>query len=336
VLVALAATPVAADTQPPLFWIDTVEQTQGFKSEVALDFLFAAGATPERVAITVPRGYAVALPAFTTDPAVLTVEATDASGNDQSLFGEVSAADSTPQIAADLATCAPGTHTATWSAKLTRDAATVLVPIAVDQASDGTTIFTLCLDDLHRQSLRPLRISFDDRTGFTNPPTLETYVWDALLTPYDAAGAPSPRSAYELRADARLPEGLTIAATYAQRTHKLVVQGKLQAADLTSINVMTPRSHVEVQILALVSGNVVPLGTATTGQYGGYTFAKKLAKAPAHLFGFVDVYFWVPCYAPAASTAPAGCPGQTESATTSATIRPVIKKAPVKKRRTSS
>jgi hypothetical protein len=69
------------------------------------------------------------------------------------------------EFAADpvTATCAPGTHAATWQLALNGSDGTLIIPVAVDQASGGYSL-KVCLDVLQTRTSAPTRVYWEART----------------------------------------------------------------------------------------------------------------------------------------------------------------------------
>ena len=156
---------------------------------------------------------------------------------------------------------------------------------------------------------------------FRNPSARGRYLFDAVVTPFAAAGAPVAEApAYELRAYEALPQLLSATPSYDLATKELTVSGRLLADG-------RPREALDVDIYEAVNPNGADwkeLGTAVTGQDGSYAFSTALAS-----FGRGYVYTAVAdsntptC--PGASAQPAGCASISTDGGTSAIAKVAVR-----------
>lgn len=320
VLVALAAVALAAPAglADPLFPeldVFTYDQGLGVSTTLSLDATLLAGQpNADTIAITVPTGYSLALPAVGTPLGDAEVDAVPAAGGTTTALKGTAVVVDPAAFAADpqTAACAPGTHVATWSLSL----GSATVPIAVDAApAGGSYLLTECLDGLRAANLKPVDVWVLLKDVFTNPATPQTYWWRALVTPVDANGAPAPTAAYELQGAEPIPEILTVRSTWNAKTHYVTVRGSL-------VGGAGPRSGIHVHVFAGASSDYAKLreiGYATTSAAGTYVFRQHRATRPAYVYGHVNFYHGDHCTQP--STAPAGCLGWSIDGTDSPTVK---------------
>ena len=308
--------PVLADGGYPVLDIGASDYHLGGTSNLTFHFS-NLGRQSDVASITLrtPSGYDLAR----THPSgqvlgVAEIEATRAGrtrpvGFAGTLFVNEAARFSSP----DAASCAPGTHTATWRLALRGPSGRLIVPIAVDREGTGYRVI-VCLGSLRPLALRPDGLSFTIRRLFRNPPRPDLYRFTALVESFDAAGLTDPATAYELQGDVTLPQTLRVTATYSTSGRRLVVKGSLVAAG-------QGRVDIDVRVYAGTSSDPSRrrVGTVVTGAYGLYILGESLARRP------VDVLLSVPqnaspyCMQP--STAPEGCLSETSDGVSSQPTR---------------
>jgi hypothetical protein len=210
------------------------------------------------------------------------------------------------EFAADptVATCAPGTHTATWQLALNGKDGTLIVPVAVDQAIGGYKL-KVCLDSLKTLNLRTEYVYFETTAVFRNPRRTGAFHFSARVTPFASTGGPDTANDYELRGTQLLPSSLSAAPTYTASTKTFAVSGKVLAAG-------RPRLDIHVHIFAGATRDdtkMKEIGAATTDLGGSYTFSKRLSVAPKYMWARVYHYSSTNCSQP--STAPGGCASES-------------------------
>src|SRR5262249_23453100 len=146
------------------------------------------------------------------------------------------------------ATCAPGTHAATWQLALNGSDGTLIIPVAIDQASGGYSI-KLCLDVLQTRNLRADDVYWETPNVFRNPKRTGVFRFSPRVTPAAATGGADTANDYELRGDQLLPSSLSARPTYAGATKTFAVSGKLLAAG-------RPRTDIHVHVFAGASSDV--------------------------------------------------------------------------------
>jgi hypothetical protein len=318
---ALAAAPAVADPTYPELDVYTYDQTPGDATDIDLDVVLVHGAPAVgSIALTLPAGYRITGRQFGAQLGRAEVEVMPAAGGAVStLKGTIVTADPAT-LAADpqVQLCAPGTHASAWRLVVS-GSASVTIPVVVDPlAGGGSFRIVACLAALRGASLKPVDVYLETRDVFRNPAGAGTYTWSALVTPFDAAGAPDATGAFEVLGDEPLPETLSAKPVYSVKTKTLTVSGTLLAAH-------EPRVGIRVHIFggASASGDKKELGVAATTGSGAYTFRKRLATAPRYVYSEVHFYISTRCRQP--STAPAGCASQsidgTDSRTTKVTDR---------------
>jgi hypothetical protein len=270
------------------------------------------GGAPERLVVSTPYGYGVNLVhSAGTNIGFAFVATVPSTGNeDETLyFGDLIAMDASAYAASPSAqACAPGVHTAVWMLQVSTldDSVALGIPIAVDAATGGGYTLTMCFDDERAKGLVVTAVDFDADETFTNPATAGRYVFTGLVTPFAADGTPSPATAYEFRAYEDLPQTLTASATYRVATKTFTVTGVLRAvgAPRTGINVHVWAGQTSVPRLGDKDA-----GLAVTKTNGSYVFTKRLARAPAYSFTYVNHYWGAGCAG--VSSAPSGCVSYT-------------------------
>lgn len=313
VLLAVAAAAgsgsmVAAGTANPVLFVDTYNQTRGQASGIELDLLNLSTRTLESVAVTVPAGYALMDPPAGEAAGDVYIAAQPVAGGDIAELEGHALPQPPDALASQLAACAPGRHAAVWEAELSGPAS-VSLPIAVDKlATGGSYKLTFCLDPLKAAGLVPEELDLAPAAVliFKNPAAAGTYVWDALATPFDAAGAPDPARAYELRANEPLPQTLTIHPTYSSKAHVMTVGGRLTANG-------SPRGGIVIHVFGGPNGSTQnEIGSATTTRTGSWIFHRKTSKPP--VVASAGVQFSVaPCQG--TPTAPGGCMNESTDGT---------------------
>jgi hypothetical protein len=306
VAVLLVGPARGADERAPFFVVYTSNELPGVKT--AVELFMVVGTTPavERVTISAPGGY------LFTDKDVgeqvglgfVDVRVPGLS-RPRALIGTLVIAD--PALLASdavLASCAPGSHSGAWQL-VVNGRTSVTLPIAVDDLAAGGARLTVCLDPLRALSVVPTELDLA-LLDVRNPTSSGVYDWSTLVTDFGADGKPDPASVSELRADAPLPQTLTLHASYDRRTKILTVRGRLVAAG-------KPRRGVQVVLFntgASVRSGLTNLGTARTTSTGVFTFHKRLAPKglPRLVSAFVEVSA-AACAAP--STAPKGCTSES-------------------------
>jgi hypothetical protein len=318
VVAVLAAAPAAGDVDAPVMFVDTWQQSPGADTQVGLLFdRLQTRAAPESIAITLPPAYRATIPSLTDTPALLFVNGKTWSGDDLEADGKLAVVDAAA-VAPQLATCAPGAHSSVWQVALGSPTRSVLVTL---DAAPGATKLTICLDALHAERSVVSFVEVDIPDVFRNPVVPSTYVWDAVVTPYDATGAIAPTSAYELRGDEPLPQTLTIKPTYNAAKKLLTIRGVSSAGGRA-------RTDVEVHLLGGPRGYDHELGTADVVN-GAYVFTLHTAKPPARVSASLHFYSRG-CDPAPAPTAPAGCLNESTDGAISAIVKVSVPK-PVKK-----
>jgi len=320
VLVALSlgsATGLADSTLPELD-VFTYDQSRGAATELSLDVsLLSASPAAARIMLTAPAGYGATLTQAVgarLGDAEIDLAAPGAKGSPARSMGSIVVSDPATFAASGPAQqCAPGPHTATWSMNLADGAS---IPIAVDAvASGGPYHITECLNAYAHPGQQAVDVYVDLTNVFTNPSTVGTYWWDALVTPTDAAGAASPAAAYEMEGGEPIPEPLTVSATWNAQTHMFTARGTLKGGG-------APRAGIHVHVFGGATNNrnkMKEIGVATTTTNGSYVLRKHQATKPAYSFGEVRFYIYNNCVPP--QTAPAGCASRTIDGTDSATVK---------------
>ena len=152
------------------------------------------------------------------------------------------------------------------------------------------------------------------------------HTFAGVVTPFASDGTPSPATAYEFRAYEDLPQTLTATATYRAATKTLTVIGALRAAG-------APRAAINVHVWAgrtsIPGLNDKDVGFAVTKTNGSYVFTKRLARAPAYAYAYVNHYWGTGCAG--VSTAPSGCISSTTDGRGSTMIKVQIIPAPKKR-----
>jgi hypothetical protein len=324
VVAVLAAAPAAGDPNAPVMFVDTLEQSTGVDTPVSLVFeRLETRATPESIAVTLPPAYKATVPSATETPGRLFVAGTTSSSSDLEDNDKLAVVDAA-SVAPQLATCAPGAHTSVWQAVVGSAPGSVLVIL---DSAPGATKLTICLDALHAEGSVVSFVALELPALLRNPVVPSTYVWDALVTPYDATGAVAPASAYELRGEEPLPQTLTIKPTYNVAKKLLTIRGLSSAGTRT-------RTDVAVHILGGPRGFEKELGIADVVN-GSYVLRLHTAKPPARFTA--SLYFYTRgCDPVPASTAPGGCLNESTDGAISATVKltvvkPAKKKPPKKK-----
>jgi hypothetical protein len=280
-----------------------------------LEYLSSAGQA-EKVTIQTPAGFNAslvqavgtnlgravlgALPAGTNISAAPTAAVTRYTGSVMVMDPSAYASDPTAQA------CAPGVHTAVWSLTLlsvtgAHPGQKLVVPVAVD-ASQGGYRLTMCFDALQAMGDEVEYVDLTPEQVFRNPGKHGTYLFDGVVTPFQAADSSTAPSSYELRAYEVLPQLLTATTNYAQQAQLLTVTGKLQADGRA-------RKNTWIHVYAANSDqalNWADLGTAVTGSDGSYSFTTRLTKLRYHfVYTSVDPSGGATC--PGTSAQPAGC-----------------------------
>jgi hypothetical protein len=307
VLATLGGSAAHGAGRPSIFFADSSNERPGGTAALELFVSLAASApTAEGLTITAPSGYTLTPKPFGAQLGVAAVTVrTGARLLRRPLVGAI--VDTDPAASVDdpvLRACAPGTHTGVWQLMLFGPAQ-AMVPIAVDElASGGSYKLTVCFDALRSAQLAPVEIDLG-LVDVHNPAAIGVYDWSALVTPFDAAGAPDFANASELRGDAPLPQNVTVKATFDAKTKTLTVRGTLRMAG-------KPRVSMSVNLRGFVpSGGDIDIGAARTTRTGAYVFRKRIVS-PALRPGLVSAYVEVSTSAcAAASTAPRGCTSES-------------------------
>jgi len=310
IALSLAAATGLADSTLPEFDVYTVDQSPGATTDLSLDVILLAGSpAANTVVVTVPTGYGANLAQQIGDRLGAAEVDFAPSGI---VKGSTTVSDPSTFAANPLAqSCAPGTHTATWSLSLEDSTS---VPIAVD-AIGGSYRITLCLNALQHPGGKPVDVYFEPNGVFRNPSAPRIYWWSAVVTPADASGVSNPAAAFEVQGGEPIPEPLTLRATWDARRHVLTARGVLAGGG-------APRSAIHVHLFAGSTtnrDNMKEIGVATTNKSGAYVFTQHRAKKPAYLFGHVRFYIYDQCLQ--ASSAPAGCVSRTVDGTDSVTVK---------------
>ncbi len=273
---------------------------------------------PAKVVVYVPGGYGVdvAIPAGTSLGTAVANGTTSAGS--VTLRGSI-IVDTPSKYAADPAAIAcAGTspHAAVWLLQLASGATVLSVPVFVDVATGadgGLGVFKLqtcfAAPDVPKAAggaASGLRIGvafFDLTRGITNPPTSNSFVWRAFVTPY-SPGTTTPNTAgtVEVRSIVPLPQVLTLKGRYEQKTKSIVLSGVLSLAGSK-----TP--GLDVDIFGSTKSAVSTFKRLTavkTKTKGVYSHRRKAAKT-MYFGSSVDEYFTRARCDSGASTAPAGC-----------------------------
>jgi len=310
VALSLAAATGLADSTLPEFDVYTVDQRPGATTNLSLDVILLAGSpAANTVVITVPAGYGANLAqqigarlgAAEVDFAPTAIVKGATTVSDPSAFAANPLAQS----------CAPGTHTATWSISLEDSTS---IPIAVDTIG-GSYRLTLCLNALQHPGGKPVDIYFEPNGVFRNPSAPRMYWWSAVVTPADASGVSNPAGAFEVQGGEPIPEPLSLRATWDAHRHVLTARGVLTGGG-------APRSAIHVHLFAGATtnrANMKEIGVATTNRSGAYVFTQHRAKKPGFLYGEIRFYIYDQCLQP--SSAPAGCVSRTVDGTDSVTVK---------------
>jgi hypothetical protein len=315
--IILAAAPAVADPTVPELDVYTYDQDLGRTTDVSLEVvLVPSSPAVENIAITLPAGYRMTAKPVGTQLGPAEIDVVPAAGGPTTrLKGNVVVADpatlaSDPQVQA----CAPGTHGGAWRFVLT-GSQSIAIPVAVDQLSTGGSYkLVACLDALRAANLKPVDVWLKTQGVVGNPSTKGTYVWSALVTMFNAAGAPDPTTAFEARGDEPLPETLTLKSSFDASRKMLTLRGALTAAGKS-------RTSVRVHLYAGATPNsrkMKEIGVAVTTKSGAYVLQRRLAH-PAYVWGHVGFYYSARCDQP--SSAPGGCAAETIDGTDSSYVK---------------
>ena len=257
----------------------------------------------ESIVVTVPAGYgaSVTRAVGTTLGTAYVGTVKKALGKITRYSGDLKVVDAAT-FGADAAaqSCAPGTHTATWTLAVKTLVKSFEVPVAVDRTGQRYKL-TICLDAVRALGAQTSYVYFDTSAVFRNPVSAGRYVFSGIVTPFDAAGAQNAAGAYELRAYEDLPQLLDSVATYDDATKTLKVTGTLTAAGKARVGI-----NVHIFTGLSKNGNAMKhVGSVETAKNGAYVFTKKLTVRPVYLYTGVNNYGFLSC--PGTSAAPAGC-----------------------------
>ena len=269
-----------------------------------------------QVIVTAPAGYVAKLEgAPGTEIGFVFAGLSDVPGTTSaSASGELVAQDPARQVGTPRAeACAPGLHTAVWTAPLSVLGQSFELELYVDQLAGGGVQIRFC--PVWPSATLPAGVTADDVTLFLEnvlaaPTEQGRYTWSALVSPPRSDLTADTARTFELRSTEPVPYALTLRSKYDAGRKTVVLSGRLLAAG-------EPQAGVEIDFAASRSSlsETTFFGPVKTDASGAFSITRRVevttqftASAPG---------FSGPCAAP--SQAPAGCIRETVASPSSAT-----------------